>query len=45
MDFIELGILIMGIVMFALSLFGKEEIKNKTSACADKIEKVVLKRW
>ena len=23
---------------------GRKEIKNKTSACADKIEKVVLKR-
>ena len=28
-DYIELGILITGIVMFALSFFGKEEIKNK----------------
>lgn len=28
-DFMDLGILIIALVMFALSIFGKEEIKNK----------------
>ena len=29
MDYVELAILITGLIMFVLSIFGKEEIKHK----------------